>query len=65
MPEQLDHKCAQNDRVQLYVQPGAGKPVCIGPAECITCALSMLCIHSVDYVFKVLVHGCKYIHENP
>ena len=26
LPKQLDHKCAQNDRVQLHLQPGAGKP---------------------------------------
>ena len=28
LPKQLDHKCAQNDRVQSYVQPGAGSPIC-------------------------------------
>ena len=26
LPKQLDHKCAQNDRVQLHLQAGAGKP---------------------------------------
>ena len=26
LPKQLDHKCAQNDRLQSYLQPGAGKP---------------------------------------
>jgi len=30
LPKQLYHKCAQNDRMQLYVQPGAGRPICIG-----------------------------------
>ena len=30
LPKQLDHKCPQNDRVQSYVQPGAGRPICIG-----------------------------------
>jgi len=29
LPKQLNHKCAQNDRVQLYLQPGARKPMCI------------------------------------
>jgi len=26
LPKHLDHKCAQNDRVQSHLQPGAGKP---------------------------------------
>ena len=58
LPKNLDHKCAQNDRVQLYVQPGAGRPICIGfgyQLNIQACALSMLSIHSPDYVFTVLV----------
>ena len=57
LPKQLDHKCVQNDRVQSYVQPGAGRPICIGLGYQLNvqvCALSMLSIHSPDYVFMVL-----------
>jgi len=43
---------SQNDRVQLYPQPGAGKPTSIG---CDYKPLSTLSIHSPDYVFTVLV----------
>ena len=30
LPKQIDHKCAQNNWVQSYMQPGAGKPIRIG-----------------------------------
>jgi len=53
--KQLDHKCAQNDRVQSYVQPGAGKPRVWLPAECMACALSMLSIHSPDYYYYYII----------
>ena len=42
---------------ELYVQPGVGKPICIGfdYKLNIAGALSMLSIHNPDYVFMVLV----------
>ena len=51
MPKQLDHKCAQNNRVQSHLQLGAGKTSLVIQAECIT----MHSIHSPDYVFAVVV----------
>ena len=65
--KQLDHKCAQNERVQLYMQPGAGKPIMYRvwlPAECIACALSVLSIHSPDYVVTVLVSTFMKTHNH-
>ena len=57
LPKQLDYKCAQND--SAIVRAVWSRKTHIYrvwlPAECIARALSMLSIHSPDYVFMVLV----------